>query len=169
VEKIQTLLTARPAAAGAFRRYTGIATDKEAAETIVFFTYVLKDLQQRAGGSAFDNRNTIYENPPDSDALNDGVKRYTASPRAAGYLQTWYTPTGRLLHPMLAVHTTYDPLVPPWVTNTYSTMAPESLFVQQYVKRAGHCAISPEEAARAFAQLREWKQTGKRPPAGLSR
>jgi len=91
------------------------------------------------------------------------VKRYTGSPAAAEYLHAWYTPTGRLSDPMLAVHTTYDPLVPPWIPNMYATLAPEALFVQQYVKRPGHCAITPEETARAFSQLREWKQTGKRP------
>lgn len=171
--RIQALLDAHLPAADAFRRYSGIVNNKQAAATIVFFTYILKDLQQRGGGNPFDNRNTIYENPPDTDALNDGVARYTASPRAAEYVRKWYTPAGRLTRPMLALHTTYDPLVPPWVTNTYSVLAAqagsENMFVQQYVKHPGHCAFQPEEVARGFAELREWKQTGKRPAAGLSR
>ncbi|MFB3828348.1 MAG: alpha/beta hydrolase [Bryobacteraceae bacterium] len=163
-QKVREILDGNAEAAAAFRRYSGIQNNKEAAATVVFFTYILKDLQQRGGGNPFDNRDTIYDGSPDDNALNDGVKRYRAVPRAAEYVRTWYTPTGRLTRPMLAIHTTYDPLVPPWVPNYYAHLAEESgLFVQQYVKRAGHCAIQPQEVARGLAQLREWKATGKRP------
>jgi pimeloyl-ACP methyl ester carboxylesterase len=169
-EEIQRLLDSKPAQSEAMRRYSGIHTNKELAATIVFWTYILKDLQQRGGGNPFDNRNTIYDGTPDDNAVNDGVARYAADPRAAEYLLRYYTPTGRLTRPLLAIHTTYDPLVPPWVTDAYQTIAEEGggagLFVQQYVKRDGHCAILPAEVRRGFDQLREWKATGKRPPAG---
>jgi pimeloyl-ACP methyl ester carboxylesterase len=172
-QKILAALDASPAAADAFRRFSGLRNNKEAAGTLAFYTYILKELQQRAGGNPFDNRNTIYEHTPDDNALNDAVKRYAADPRAAEYVRTWYTPTGRLTRPMLAIHTTYDPLVPPAVTNMYSTMAQQAgsspWFVQQYVKRSGHCAITPEETARGLSQLRAWKSEGNRPPAGLNR
>src|SRR5574340_384540 len=156
-QKIQEVLDGKAEAAAAFRRYSRIQNNKQAAATVVFFTYVLKELQQRGGGNPFDNRNTIYDGSPDDNALNDGVKRYAASPRAAEYVRAWYTPTGRLTRPMLAIHTTYDPLVPPWVPNYYSVLAEENgaggFFLQQYVKRGGHCAIEPAEVARGFAQL----------------
>jgi pimeloyl-ACP methyl ester carboxylesterase len=165
--RIEKLLDDKPDAAAAFRRYTNIKTNKEAAGTVGFFTYILKDLQQRGGGNPFDNRNTIYDGAPDDNALNDGVKRYASDARAAEFLRTWYTPTGKLTRPMLAIHTSYDPLVPPWVPNQYQTIAElgggADLFAQQYVKRDGHCAILPQEIARGFAQLREWKATGVRP------
>lgn len=168
--QVQALLDAKPAAADAMRRFTGIRTNKELAGTLVFFTYILKDLQQRGGGNPFDNRNIIYEGTGGDDAVNDGVKRYTANPRAAEYVRTWYTPTGHLESPMLAIHTTYDPLVPPDTPNQYQTIAElggsGSLFAQQYVRHAGHCSISPAETARGFAELREWKKQGKRPAAG---
>ena len=131
------------------RRWTGLRDNKEMAGTLVFFTYILKDLEERAGGNPFDNRNTIYDGTEDDNALNDGVVRYKSEPRAAAYLERYYTPTGHLTRPMLAIHTTYDPLVPPWIPNMYSTLAERAgsdpLFVQQYVKRGGHCAISPAE------------------------
>ena len=73
---------------------------------------------------------------------------------------------------MLAIHTTYDPLVPPWVTNMYSILAEradsDQFFVQQYVKHAGHCAIQPAEIARGFQQLRQWTAVGTRPAAGVN-
>jgi hypothetical protein len=42
----------------------------------------------------------------------------------------------------------------------------QNLFVQQYVKHEGHCAINSTEVAHGFAQLREWKNQGVRPAAG---
>lgn len=163
------LLDGKPDRAEIVRNYTGIKTNAQLADTVVFFTYILKDLQQRGGGNPFDNRSTIYSGTSDDNALNDGVKRYAAEPRAAEYVRTYYTATGHLTRPMLAIHTTYDPLVPPWVPNNYATLAGNSgssdMFVQQYVKRDGHCAINGAETARGFAQLREWKTRGVKPAA----
>jgi hypothetical protein len=113
-------------------------------------------LQQRGGGNPFDNRSTIYSGTPDDNALNDGVARYASAPRAAEYVRTYYTATGHLTRPMLAIHTTYDPLVPPWVPNNYALLAESAgsgdLFVQQYVKHDGHCAINGAETARGLME-----------------
>jgi hypothetical protein len=85
-------------------------------------------------------------------------------------LQKYYTPTGRLERPLLALHTTYDPVVPSWVPREYALLTRSAgkgdLFVQQYVKRDGHCSITPEEIGRGFTQLRTWKTTGVKPNAG---
>lgn len=171
-ERIEKLIESKPEKAKILRRWSGIHTNKELAGTVVFFTYILMDLEQRGGGNPFDNRNIIYSGTPDDNALNDGVKRYAGNPRAIQYLHTYYTPTGRLTRPMLAIHTTYDPLVPPWVPNAYSLltqqMGTENLFVQQYVKHDGHCAINNTEVARGFAELREWKDRGTAPAGGAS-
>jgi hypothetical protein len=71
---------------------------------------------------------------------------------------------------MLAIHNTYDPLVPAWTPNMYTLLAAQAggspWFVQQYVKRPGHCSISPTEIARGFSQLRDWRSSGKRPRGG---
>jgi len=146
-EAIEKLLDSKPEQASIIRRWTGLRNNKDTAGTLVFFTYILKELEQRAGGNPFDNRNTIYEGTDDDNALNDHVARYKSEPRAAAYLERYYTPSGHLTRPMLAIHTTYDPLVPPWVTNMYSILADradsDQFFVQQYVKHAGHCAIQP--------------------------
>jgi pimeloyl-ACP methyl ester carboxylesterase len=173
VAEVLKALEDKPEQAAAMRRYSNIRTNKELAATIVFWTYILKDLQQRGGGNPFDNRNTIYDGTPDDNAVNSGVGRYKADARAADYIRHYYTPTGRLTRPLLAIHSTYDVLVPPWVTNQYSILAAEAgssdWFVQQYVKHNGHCAILPDEIRRGFDQLREWKTIGKRPPAGENR
>ena len=55
---------------------------------------------------------------------------------------------------MLAIHTTYDPLVPVRIPDRYpdwwSNPAPQDMFVQQYVKHDGHCTILPDEIAAGF-------------------
>jgi pimeloyl-ACP methyl ester carboxylesterase len=172
-KKLAAALEANTAAAETMRRYLRARDNQETAGATLFFTGILAELHRRAGGNAFDNRNTIYEGSGDDNALNDGVRRYAAVPRAVEYLRNWYTPTGRLLRPLLAIHTTQDAIVPPWTPNMYSTIATQAgsadLFVQQYVKRAGHCAITPEETVRGFSQLREWKTNGVRPQGGAAR
>jgi pimeloyl-ACP methyl ester carboxylesterase len=170
--RLERILDSKPEQAAAVRKFSGVRTNKELADTLVFWTFILKDLQQRSHGNPFDNHNTIYEGSPDDNALNDGVSRYAADPGATDYLQRYYTPSGKIEHPVLAIHTTYDPLVPPWVTDAYSLMTKAagkgSFFVQQYVKHAGHCEITAPEVERGFAALRQWKNTGGPPtPGGL--
>ena len=170
VARVKALLDSSEAKAAVLRRQNGIKTNQDMAATLVFLTAMFAELQARAGGNPFDNRNIIYSNTDDDNAVNGGVKRYAADPKAAEYLRTFYTPTGRITKPMLAIHTSYDALVPVNVPNQYQTLADNAgtsnLFVQQYVKRDGHCQITPEETARGFSLLREWKSSGVRPPAG---
>lgn len=172
-EKLTALLDANPDKAAALRRYSGAKNNKDLGSTLSFVTFLLEELQARAGGNPFDNRGIIYEGIDDYNALNDGVKRYAATRRAADYIRTWYTPTGRLERPLLAIHTTYDQLVPVRVPNMYPEIVDQAgtsnMFVQQYVKHDGHCAILPAEIGRGFSELREWKTSGVKPPFGLNR
>lgn len=170
VAKIQAALDSAPEKAAAVRQYASNRTNEDLANGLVFVTDVLKELQQRTGGNPFDNRYTIYTGTPDDVAVNAGVKRYTATPQAIDALRNFYTPTGRIRKPMLAVHTVYDPVVPAWIPNTYAILAEQSgasqWFVQEYVTHDGHCTITAPEIAKAFSELREWKSSGVRPPGG---
>ncbi len=163
-------IEAKPQAAAAVRKLTGIHNNRDLTGTIILITHILKDVQQRAGGNPFDNRNTIYTGTPDDNALNDGVKRYAADKGALAYLQRYVTLTGHLAHPVLAIHTTYDPLVPPAIPNDYALLTREAgagdLFVQQYVKHEGHCQITAEETQKGFQELRRWKDSHQAPHAG---
>jgi pimeloyl-ACP methyl ester carboxylesterase len=170
-KQLQALIDSQPEKAAAVLKYSGAHNSRDLAGTLTFITYMLLDLQERSGGNPFDNRNTIYETSDNYNALNDGVKRYSADPKAAEYIRTWYTPTGRLTHPMLAIHTSYDPLVPVRIPDRYPELVEQtgstSMFVQQYVKHDGHCNILPAEIAAGFTELRAWKDNGTRPHAGL--
>jgi pimeloyl-ACP methyl ester carboxylesterase len=170
VKKILQSLNDKPEASARMRRLAGLRNNKDLADGIVFLTYVLKDLEERSGGNPFDNRDTIYTGTRDDSALNDGVKRYAADPGAIDYVKRFYTPTGQLARPMLAIHTSYDPVVSPSMPAAYALMTREQgkgeLFVQQYVKEEGHCNITPAETEKGFAELRQWKESGKAPAAG---
>ena len=168
-------LRANPAAAGAMRGLTELHSDRELADAMVYFTYVVGDMQHRAGGNPFDNRNYLYSGTSAAsstldNALNDGVHRYAAEPRAREYLIHHYTPSGRLAHPMLALHTTYDPRIPINTLAFYGEQVALAGFaqnlVQQYVKRDGHCTFTPDEIGRAFDELVAWLHTGRRPTSG---
>jgi pimeloyl-ACP methyl ester carboxylesterase len=170
--KVQAALDQAPAKAEELRRTmkAGNLTTKEIAGDVSFGVGLLAELKQRAGGFPFDNRNVLYAGSDDDNTLNDKVKRYTADPAAAKYLRTYYTPTGKIQQPMLAIHTVRDQLVPSWVPNTYATLTEQAgnadLFVQQWVKRVGHCTMTPAEIGQGFDELRVWVKEGKRPGAG---
>jgi hypothetical protein len=81
---------------------------------------MLGELQQRAGGNPFDNRDVIYESADDYNALNRGAKRYM--PPTRGPPSTFAPGIRRpasCFIPMLAIHTTYDPLVPARIPAMY--------------------------------------------------
>jgi pimeloyl-ACP methyl ester carboxylesterase len=175
-DKLLAALRAEPAAATSLRNLMGLHTDADVAHDIGYFTYVVGDLQHRAGGNPFDNRNFIYTgtNPTSAAAdfeLNDKVRRYAANPQARQYLMHHYTPSGHLGRPMLAVHTVYDPIVPAASISLYNHMveaagAGENL-VQQYVDREGHCNVTNEQIGTAFDELQRWTHGGARPTPGL--
>ena len=164
------LLDEKPDAAAALRRYAGTQNNQQLAMFLAFNTKLLAELNKHAGGNPFDNRNTVYVDTGDDNMVNDKVARYTADPRAAAYVRRYFTTTGRLQAPLLAVHNTYDPIVPAWIPNQYQVLTESAgttnLFVQQYVKHDGHCNISPAETTRAFNELLDWKRNGKRPESG---
>lgn len=170
VSKVERALEAAPDPAAVLRRQNHLKNNHDLASDLTFAVYLIKELEGRAGGNPFDNRNVIYNGTADDNTLNGAVARYAADPAAVAYLRSYYTPTGRILNPMLAIHTSYDPLVPVSIPNMYEATVElagtERLFVQQYVPHDGHCAIQPEEIARGFAELRAWKSKGLRPQGG---
>jgi pimeloyl-ACP methyl ester carboxylesterase len=170
VKKVIAALPGNPTGHAEMLALGHFKNDADLASVMVFYTYIQRDFEQKIGASVLDNHNMIYTGGADDNALNDGVKRYTASPTALGYLKTWYTPTGVLERPTLAVHTTYDPVIPADTVGEYADIvqraASSENFAQQYVKHDGHCAITGPETAAALGELIRWKRTGIKPNAG---
>ncbi|MEO8870043.1 MAG: DUF6351 family protein [Granulicella sp.] len=178
LRKIKDALHDHPAPALAMRNLMELHSDADVAHMIRYISFVIADMQHKAGGNPFDNRNYLYTGTnPNSTAednhLNDIVRRYAADPAARRWLGTHYTPTGRLAHPMLALNTTYDPLIPGTTLALYGHIVEQAgsgdNYVQQYVHRDGHCTMTAEEAGTAFDELIAWVHTHKRPVPGLLR
>lgn len=177
-EKVLDALRSNPASAAQMRALTGLRTDADLAHDIAYWTFVIGDLQQRARGNPFDNRNTIYSGAVPADSrpdtlLNNKVRRYAADPRALGYLVRHYTPTGHLGRPMLALHTIYDPVVRVDQLTLYHEIVQaagaSNNLVQQFVNREGHCNFTEDEIGQAFDELVEWSHSGRRPTPGMQR
>lgn len=170
VAKIARALAGNPKAMRAMLGLYPAADANSFPPVLAFITNDTQELQQRTGANPFGNADAIYVGSGDDAALNDGVRRYRADAKAAQYLAKWYTPSGRLLRPLLALHDSGDPLVPASGAFEYAVAAARSghgdNFVQQYVNREGHCVFTPDEIGRGFDELVGWVTTGKRPASG---
>ena len=168
--KIAVALASKPTAQQALMRWYGAADARNLTPVIDFAAFEIQELQQCAHGNPVGNADMIYVGTGDDAALNDGVHRYRADANAALYLARWYTPSGKLLKPFLALHDTGDPLVPASSASEYALLASRAghadNFVQQYVNREGHCVFTPKEIGHAFDELVEWTKSGKRPEPG---
>ena len=144
---------------------------KDLAGIISLYHMLYKELEERAGGNPVDNRNSVYCGLEPIRGLNAEVRRYAAEGTALEYIRRFYTPTGELKDPVIAIHTTYDAGVPPGIPDFYNTLTAlegtDGLFVQMYVDADGHCNIAPAYMGRAFDMLRGWAAGGERPEPGV--
>jgi pimeloyl-ACP methyl ester carboxylesterase len=135
-----------------------------------FYREILRELITRAGGNPFDNLGTIYMGFGDDAALNRGIGRYAADPAARAYLLANASTTGRHVSPILALHTTDDPIVDPEYANLYQVESAQAgsgdLFVQRFVVASGHCAVDAPLVGAAFDDLVRWVEKKEKPAAG---
>jgi pimeloyl-ACP methyl ester carboxylesterase len=171
IANVQKALDSKPDSAALIRSLADIHTNRGLADVLVFNSFVIEDLRLKTGGNPFDNRNLIYTGTTDDYTLNTQVKRYAADPKAVQYISGYYTPTGELKRKLLAIHTTYDPLVPASTVAYYDEATRRfgagDLFVQKYVNRDGHCNITPEQTGEVFDELAAWVHENLRPRPGL--
>lgn len=168
--RIAAALRAKPEAAESLLRIWGVGDVPTLGSVIAFNYYEAGELQRRTHGNPFNNADLIYTGSKDAFALNAGVKRYRADASAAAYIGRWYTPSGKLLRPLLALHDTGDPLVPASGAFDYALAVQRQEhagnFVQQFINREGHCVFTPEEIGRAFDELLAWVRDNRRPASG---
>lgn len=168
--KLRAAIDAAPEKAAMFARRYSLSSARDITPVLTFFYEINREIQVRAGGNPFDNRNTIYDGFDDDVALNRGVKRYAADAKAREYLRKHFTPTGRIADPVLTIHTTYDQLLPGRYISAYDATAKlagtQDLFVAKYVAASGHCNFTAQQTATAFDQLLGWIREKKRPEPG---
>jgi pimeloyl-ACP methyl ester carboxylesterase len=167
---VEQALAADSLCADRFAAHWGMRR-KDLAGIIALYHVLYKELEERAGGNPIDNRNSVYCGLEPIRGLNADVQRFAAEPGAFEYIRRYYTPTGELQDPVIAIHTTYDAGVPPELPDFYSTLTglkgTDDLFVQMYVDTDGHCNIAPAYMGRAFDMLRGWAAGGDRPEPGI--
>ena len=171
--KIAAAMRANPAVARALLAVYGAGDLATLPDVIADITYDIKEMQQRTHGNPFGNADFLYTGSGNDFALNDGVRRYRAETAAVQAMARYYTPTGKLTRPLLALHDIGDPLVPASSAFEYAVIAQRAghgdNFVQQYVDKKGHCVFTPDEIDRAFGELLDWVHDDKRPEAGRLR
>jgi len=169
---VERALASKPAAAAEFAEHWDTKPG-DLPPTVWYYHVMLREIIDRAGGNPIDNRNTVYVGFETAPNVNESVLRYAAAPEALDYLRRYYTPTGVIKDPVIAVHTTYDAGVPPSFPSSYAVTSAlkgnERLFVQKHVCAEGHCKIDPASTGRAFDELRRWAATGVPPEPGLIR
>lgn len=167
---ITKLIKDRPEDAAAFAKLTGIPDVASIAPVVAFWTEILREMQIRTGGNAFDNTSTIYEGSADDAKLNREIPRHKADPKAVEYLSRWVTPTGRISDPVIHVHTIVDQLIPARRANYYERLTASAgtsdHYVQYFVDRVGHCLMNEAEMTEALRRLDHWIRSGERPEPG---
>jgi len=123
------------------------------------------------GHMPYDNSLTVYSGSANDAALNAGVARYVADPSAVNYMEHYYTPTGDLRIPVVALHTPRDPIVPIFHEAMYAEAVQNAGASQYLLQRTvdgsgngfGHGTFTAEEVSNAFLALVEWVHTGVKP------
>lgn len=134
------------------------ATLSDSAQDILFYNvWGMNDLIQTADGNPYGNRHTWYWGSDNDWTLNIGVDRFRADRFARRYLRNYYQPSGELKAPLVALHTTHDPVVPfrhevIYFLRTLAAGNLERLTVLP-VLRYGHCEFTPQEVFGAFGLL----------------
>jgi len=166
-ETIQENLSRKPDLTVLFAEHFSVRMD-DIAEAIAFTQLVCKETTLWLGGLPAGNIQTIYDGfGSDDKALNREILRYAADRGAREYYINYYTPTGILSDPVLALHTIYDEITPVYNYQYYEQLTEikrtGDYYVQQYVVRDGHCEFTTRDVADAFDQLLQWIREGKRP------
>ncbi|HEU4403352.1 MAG TPA: hypothetical protein VFT43_14740 [Candidatus Polarisedimenticolia bacterium] len=119
--------------------------------------FATNDAVAKLGGQPFQNRLRLYTGSEDDRALNLGVARFSADPAALESIRDRYQTSGRLVSPLVTLHTTGDPIIPYWHETLYTlkTLATGSASrrVNIPVARYGHCSFTKGEVVGAFAVL----------------
>ena len=141
---------------------------QDLADVIYFFQIILKETAKNRGGLAIGNLQTIYDGFGFQDnKINRKIRRYTGEPSTAEHFINYNTTTGKIADPVLALHTTYDELIPASNYDLYEQLInyqnSSERYQQRYVVRDGHCNFTNEEVGDAFDQLIKWISTGQKP------
>lgn len=105
---------------------------------------------------------------PMVDFVNAHVARYTADPSGANYLNRYYTPTGDIRIPVLALHTSWDPTNPVFHEAAFHdkviAVGKGGNLVQRFYPAYGHTTALPTGViVQNFLDMVNWVTSGVKP------
>ena len=163
------LLPTDPAASNVYWRFHSLI--ESLSLPLAFYTMSIDDIRERSGGIPFDNQDVNYAgigwNEAANAALNEQVHRHESDQATRPYWLHHYQPTGELVIPVIALHTTHDPGVSVAHLWAYAGMVEDAgatdLLLTWQIPRYGHCTFTPEEVQTAFLGLVAWADSGTAP------
>ena len=143
---------------------------KTVLEILAYNIFGTQDAQIELGGQPYDNHARIYLGSSNDLALNTQVKRYKADPFALANVAANYETSGKLMTPLVTIHTLSDPVIPYWHEFLYTA---KTVFAGDLLKRVnlpvsayGHCNFTSGDILAAFA-LMVLRSTGSDPSNAL--
>jgi len=121
-----------------------------------YAVFSANDAARKLGGQPFGNFFRFYMGSDDDLLLNRSVRRSFADFAALNEIQDHYQTTGRLVSPLVTIHTTGDPIIPYWHEQIYAlkTLLGGS-FLKRHINirinRYGHCNFKAPELLAGFA------------------
>jgi pimeloyl-ACP methyl ester carboxylesterase len=118
----------------------------------------LKDAATTLGGFPFDNTFRWYSGSDNDFMLNLQIRRVAAKPEAIAEMKAHYNTTGKLVRPLITMHTLRDQQVPYDHENFYmlKTLFSGSFLSRHLnipIDRFGHCNFNKDEALFGFAVM----------------
>jgi alpha-beta hydrolase superfamily lysophospholipase len=147
---------------------TGLG-EKQLLAHMSWATLMFRDLvHQRLNGlNPFDNSRRTYRGSDDDAALNAGVERFTADPRAVAKLAYDADLSGLIVLPTVTMHALHDPTISFEVEKDYARVVAaagrSNLLVQTATDEHGHSKLAETQYMALLAALNEWLDTGRRP------
>ena len=152
---------------------TGVEEDELVAH-LSWATFLFQDLvQKRLGGlNPFDNSLTVYSGSSDDVALNAGVERFAADPRAVEQLAYDADLSGLIVAPTVTIHARHDPtvtyLADAEYARTVAAAGRSALLAQALTDEDQHSKLEDGGYLTALEALETWIDTGARPdPSGF--
>lgn len=141
------------------------------------------DIAATAGGQPWGNIGKVYASntltPAEAAALNKGIQRVTADPKALDYLTRWHEASGNFRVPLVTMHNRIDSLVPheqqTALVETVAKAGHADKLAAYTVppKRAPlpvggaeaytHCGFSEEQTVASWRALHDWVTSGRKP------
>jgi hypothetical protein len=123
-------------------------------EVLAYNIFGTADAQMELGGQPYDNRTRIYLGSSNDLLLNLQVKRYKADPSALANVAANYETSGKLMTPLVTIHTLSDPVIPYWHEPLYTA---KTIFAGDLLKHVnlpvsayGHCNFTSGDILAAF-------------------